>query len=176
MTHSSSEAPEDLVVIGRLSRPFGVQGETRLVPESPESDWLFDLPEDRFFLLKPSAPPVSAGVDVRRWLGGVLLVKLDGIDSPEAAQLVNGALLAVREADRPATDEDAFYADQLPGLRVIGPEGQAVGEVARVVDSRGETFIEVLRTEGGTFLLSPAKELIEQIDLEAREIRLRMVL
>lgn len=176
MSDPADVSLEELVIVGRLSRPFGVLGETRLVPEAEDADWLLRLKKDRFYLLKQNMPPESIGLEVRRWQGGVLIVKFDGVDSPEEVGKLAGASVAIQEKDRPNLAEDEFYIDQLPGLKVIDPQGKEMGVVRRTVESRGEVYLEIASHNGEMFLLPPEKGLIEKIDLKAGEVRLRLPL
>ena len=54
----------------------------------------------------------------------VWLLKLAGVDSPEAADMLKGLRLLMRLRDRPALDsEDDFYVQDLVGMQVsISPE------------------------------------------------------
>lgn len=49
----------------------------------------------------------------------VWLLKLAGVDSPEAADMLKGLRLLMRLRDRPALDsEDDFYVQDLVGMQV----------------------------------------------------------
>ena len=172
---------DEMVLIGRLGRTFGVHGEVRFIAEAEDADWVLRLMSDQFYLLKKNAPPVPAKVVFRRWQGGVLLVQVNDIDSPEQAAALTGSEVAVHESLRPAPPEGEYYLDQLIGLMVIDPQGAEVGDVLRVIEGRGQIFLEVqLRGEraaqkgSDTFLLPPDKNYIEQVSLAERRIYLKM--
>jgi len=153
-------------------RPFGVSGEMRLRPLAEDPRWYFDLDPDRVFLLREDSLPRPVRVAFQRQHGEDVIVKIEGIDSPELAQELTGRHLAIPEGDRPALGEDRFYTDELIGLQVVDRDGETLGRVHEVIDSAREAYLSV---KGGSqdFLVPPERALIESVDLQARQIRLR---
>ncbi|MCX7015937.1 MAG: ribosome maturation factor RimM [Candidatus Sumerlaeota bacterium] len=169
----AAPAGGDLVVVGRLMRPFGVRGEIRLRPVGEAAEWWFGLAPDRFFLIRNQESPVPVRVRFTREHGGFLLVELEGVETPEAAKEFCGGDLAVPESDRPAPRADEFYVDQLLGLRVVGPDGEDLGAVVDVIESPAGDFLAVQRG-AERFLLPPDRSLIQEVNLEERIIRVNL--
>jgi 16S rRNA processing protein RimM len=95
--------------------------------------------------------------------GRVPVVHLEGIDSREAAEELGGRYLEV-----PARELEAgtFYWDDLIGLRVESPNGEAVGELVEVFRAGGN---EVYRIVGpsGERLVPALRSAVQRIDLAA---------
>lgn len=155
----ASTDPSNWVEVGVIGPPHGVRGEFKMQP-------LTDFPEERLGEPGPrwlQAPPPKFGKFTSRsppepmdlawgrttiYKGRELwIVKLEGIDSPEEAQLVRGHVLLIPSATRdPLDDEDEFYVQELVGLRVfIDSTGEEVGKVVDLFDGTGTH--DVLRIE-----------------------------
>jgi 16S rRNA processing protein RimM len=110
---------DDLVVVGRVGRPHGVDGSFFVEGAS-------DAPE-RF------APGASLLVDgepaevasSKRGAGGRIVIKLD-------RPVERGATLTVPRASLPEPGEDTYYVFQLVGLAVEEEGGRALGTVTEV--------------------------------------------
>jgi 16S rRNA processing protein RimM len=116
----------------------------------PGPRWL-QAPPPKLGRLSARSPPEPTDLEWGRttiYKGRELwIVKLEGIDSPEEAQLVRGHVLLIPAADRaPLDDDDEFYVQELVGLRVyIDATGEEVGKVVDLFDGTGTH--DVLRIE-----------------------------
>ena len=80
--------------------------------------------------------------------GDILLIRFEGINSPEAAALLKGArIIADREYAAPLL-EGEYYIEDLKGLEVITGEGQVLGHITDVVEGGGGQLAEVLLLSG----------------------------
>jgi 16S rRNA processing protein RimM len=155
----ASTDPSDWVEVGVIGPPHGVRGEFKMQPLTdfpeerlgePGPRWL-QAPAPKFGKLSSRSPPEPMDLEWGRttiYKGRELwIVKLEGIDSPEEAQLVRGHVLLIPAAARdPLDDEDEFYVQELVGLRVfIESSGEEVGKVVDLFDGTG-TY-DVLRIE-----------------------------
>ena len=135
-----------LVTAGRVGKPHGLDGSFYV--EGPRHA----LPEGCTVFLQSQERTVErrAGTDHRP------LVRLSGVDDP---RLLRGELLLVEDE----LEEGEWLASDLVGCRV--PELDGV--VARILD---EPSCSVLELDDGT-LVPFISDAIQQVDLEAREIR-----
>ena len=68
----------------------------------------------------------------------VWLLKLAGVDSPEAADMLKGLRLLMRLRDRPALDsEDDFYVQDLVGMQVCSSFGRSLPHAALCSEAAG---------------------------------------
>lgn len=132
------------VVVGRLVAAQGLKGELRVLP-------LSDFPErftkaGRRWLRKRGGAQQEVQLSGGRQLPGkeLFVVKLDAIDSREAAEQLVGADLLVLASDRPRLAQGEFYLMDLVGLevRLRDNNGEPIG---RVIDLHhaGNDLLEV---------------------------------
>ena len=144
---------EELVVVGRVGRPHGVDGSFFVEGGS-------DSPE-RFArgatLIADGVPAEITGS--KRGSGGRFVIQLD-------RRVPRGATLAVRRADLPEPEPDAYYVFQLVGLAVEEEGGRPLGAVTDV--SPGPANDALVLDSG--LLLPMVESCVLDVDLEARRV------
>ena len=125
-----SERSFDTVVVGRIGRPHGVRGEVTVEVRTDDPDLRF-VPGAVLRTDPPERGPITiAGV---HWHSGTLLLRLEGVDSREAAEAVRNTELLVDVADLPEIeDPESFYDHQLVGLTARLRDDSVLGEVTAV--------------------------------------------
>jgi 16S rRNA processing protein RimM len=144
------------LVVGRVVKAHGITGEVVV-------DVRTDDPWGRFAAgtsLRARARDKTERtyvVSSMREHGARLLVRLDGVESRDAADALRGSLFIVDTAELPAIDDpDEFYDHQLEGLRVRTVTGRDVGTVGEVLHTAGGELLSVRPAEGaGTEILVP---------------------
>jgi 16S rRNA processing protein RimM len=137
-------------VVARIGRAHGLRGEVSV-------DVRTDVPEQRFvpgaiFTTEPADRGPLTLLDVRDH-GGVLLLSFAEVPDRTAAEALRGTLLVV-EAD--ASDEpDAWYEDELVGLRVEDPAGGPLGVVVRLETGGAQDLLVVRPSAGGEHVRVP---------------------
>ncbi|MFM7676594.1 MAG: ribosome maturation factor RimM [Synechococcus sp.] len=140
----SPAAPaEELLVVGRVVAPQGLQGEVRVLPLSdfPER---FTRPGPRWLQRRREAPRRLELLRGRQLPGKELfVVRFAGIDSRTAAEELVGQELMVPGRDRPPLEEGEFHLLDLVGLEVrLLPGGEVIGRVTDLLHS-GNDLLEV---------------------------------
>jgi 16S rRNA processing protein RimM len=157
-----------LVTIGEVLRPYGLRGEVKVRP-------LTDRPHERFEALTSCTlwEPVGdrrepCRIASCRFDGATVYLRMDGVDSPEAARRFSGRLLAVdREAALPPA-EGTFYPWQLEGAVVETRDGRQVGRFAGVEPGAQELW---LVDDGTRRRLIPAvPEIVVEVSVADRRI------
>lgn len=110
---------DDLVVVGRVGKPHGVDGSFFVdgASEAPER-----FAEGATLLVEGTPAEVVVS---KRGAGGRVVIRLD-------RPVQRGATLAVPRAELPELEEDAYYVFQLVGLAVEEEGGRALGTVIEV--------------------------------------------
>ncbi len=143
----------DLVPVGRVGRPHGVDGSFFI--EGPS-----DRPE-RFAngaILYVGGEPAKVVVS-KRGSGRRPVIKLD-------RAVERGATLSVPRDALPPLAEDEYYGFQLVGLAVEEEGGRALGRVKDVLDYPAN---DVLELDSG-LLLPLVEACVQQVDLEGGRI------
>jgi 16S rRNA processing protein RimM len=144
---------DELVVVGRVGKPHGVDGSFFVEGASDEPE--------RFAkgaTLLVDGVPAAIAVS-KRGAGGRPVLKLD-------RDVQRGATLAVRRADLPELEEDAYYAFQLVGLRVEEEGGRTLGTVTEVENRPANDTLEL---DSG-LLLPLVDACVLDVDLDAGRI------
>ncbi len=146
------ESDDELVPIGRVGRPHGLDG-----------SFVVERPSENERLFEPGTTLVAGGVPAivaeRKRSGGRLVIKLD----PPAER---GAELAVRRSALPEPGADSYYVFQLQGMEVVEDGGRLLGLVQEVVPGVAN---DVLELDSGISL--PMHEAcIREIDVAAGTI------
>ena len=149
-TSTPRNSSPDTVVVGRIGRPHGVRGEVTVEVRTDDPDLRFVrgavLATD-----PPSRGPIT--VEGVHWHSGTLLLRLEGVDSREAAEELRNTELVVAVDDLPAIeDPDSFYDHQLVGLAARLPDGTELGAVT-AVRHEAQDLLVVRRAEGGELLV-----------------------
>jgi 16S rRNA processing protein RimM len=126
-------APVRWVELGRIGAPFGLAGGLHVssYTEPPEA-----LLEYEAWALRPEGGERK----MHRLVGGHLqgerlVVRLEGIESREAAARLTGAWVEVERAELPPTGDREYYRADLIGLEVENLAGVALGKVAYFIDA-----------------------------------------
>jgi 16S rRNA processing protein RimM len=158
-----------LVAVGEVLKPHGLGGEVRVRV-------LTDRPEERFgglrdcVLWEPAIDRREARrVAACRFEGGTVLVKIDGVDSPEDARSLAGRLIAVPRADALPPPEGQFYPWQMEGARVETRDGRVAGTFVGIDDSSAQD-LWVIAYDGRERLIPAVAEIVVEVNVAERRI------
>lgn len=118
----------DRVAVGFVVRAHGIRGDVLVAPLTDNPHRF--VPGARFSTDR--TPRLVTVVGVRRHKQGVLL-HLAEISDRSAAEALAKTQLMIEAAERRSLDEDEYWPEDLVGLRAVGPEGVALGEVTDVI-------------------------------------------
>lgn len=158
------------LVIGEVLKPHGVRGEVRVMPhtELPERfTWL-----ERVFLGEDAPRPV--GVEAVRFHKTWVLLKLAGCDDRDAAEQLRGTLILIPEDEAIPLDEDEYFLYELEGLQVVTDEGEELGVLREVIETKANNVF-VVDGPRGEVLLPDTDEVIQQIDFENGRITVHLL-
>jgi len=170
------EAQPPRVVLGRIVGAHGLDGQVRVRyfgdgPENLlriENVWLGESREDT-----EAAPYVIRGGGTGR-AGEVRLV-LKGLRYRDEAMALRGSLILADPTRLQALEEGEFYWHELVGCRAEGTDGTQIGTVVEIWDTGAHDVVVVEDANGKRHLLSTARELMPEIDLEGRRIVVEML-
>jgi 16S rRNA processing protein RimM len=121
---------EELVPVGRVGRPHGVDG-SFFVENASEIEGRFAR-GNRLYAGGEQAEVIAS----KRGAGGRTVIKLD-------REVPRGTTLAVPRADLPEPEADAYYVFQLVGLEVEEEGGRRLGTVTEVHNGPANDAIEL---------------------------------
>ena len=153
--------PEDWLAGGRVGRPHGLDGSFHVLEPRPT---LLRLGVVVRAGEREAEIVRRAGTDERP------ILRLDGIESREAAGALGGIELLVAPEAAPPLEEDEWWAKDLEGCRVVDG-GRELGFVARLVPLPSCEALEV--TGAGAeepFLVPLVRDAVRHVDVAAKVI------
>lgn len=155
------------VVLGRVGAPFGVHGWLKVQSYTDPLEGIAEYPV--WELHRGSSLGRRVVLEWKRAGSGVA-VRLEGVDSREAAQALNGAEVRVERSELPPTAPGEYYWHDLIGLEACNLAGVPLGRVAGILDMPAHP---VLLLEGDRERLVPlVKERLAGVDIGAGRITL----
>ena len=143
------------LLLGEVLRPHGLRGEVKL-------RLLTDYPERIDGMARVFLAPEVQGRDARAWKVEHMrmhqrhgLLKLEGVDDRDAAELLRDLKLLVPVDEAVPLEEGEFYLYQLLGLRVVTAEGCELGTIRDVIET-GANDVYVVRGASHGEVLIPA--------------------
>lgn len=158
----------DLVLVGRVVKPQGRRGEVAVEVFSDRPDRFPTL--RRAYVPGPDGEPREVRVEGAFPHKGRYVVKIQCVDSIDAAETLRGLELRIPDEDLGPLPEGSYYHHQLAGLAVVDEDGAPIGTVEEVVETAADTRILVVRGKDGETLLPFADAFVRQVDLEGRRI------
>jgi 16S rRNA processing protein RimM len=161
-----TEAPTELILVGRVSGVFGVRGAIKV--------YSYTDPRTNIYLYSPWYLQDSAGsrrVAVRRGQaqGTNIIVELDDITERDAALALVGAEIRIRRDSLVPTVPGEYYWSDLEGLTVRTTDGVLLGRVDHLMATGSN---DVLVVQGDSRRLIPFLygSVIREVDLTGRVI------
>lgn len=154
-----------MIVMGRVSAPFGVKGWVKVQPYTEKVDSLFQYPK---WWLAASGGWDAMEVDEQSVHGDVLLVRFAGMDDRERAAKLRGREVAIPRNQLPAAAPGEVYWADLVGLAVENTHGQSLGHVGRLFESGANPVLVV--TGDRERLVPFVDAVVKQVDLDAGKL------
>ncbi|MCR5282777.1 MAG: ribosome maturation factor RimM [Lachnospiraceae bacterium] len=157
----------DYVCVGVLTKPHGVRGAVKVFPMT---DDVRRFKKGQEFLLKGKKQTLQVKVETVQFFKQMVILKFEGIDTPEEIETYREAELLVDKAHRVGLKKGEYFISDIIGLSVVSDEGVTIGVVTDVLTT-GANEVLVIRAEDGRELLFPSiKECILAIDPEAGKV------
>lgn len=152
------------ITIGKITKTRGLKGEVVISP-------LTDDPE-RFFLLKEvwisgkEGSKVFQIEKVKKFKEKILL-KFQGIDSPEAVKPLVNSFLEIQKESLPPLPQNRYYVFDIVGLEVLTTQGKKIGVIKDVISLPAN---DVYTVSSGTkeYNIPATKEVVKKIDLHKK--------
>lgn len=145
----------DLVRVGVVGKPFGVRGACYV---RPDPDVVHEFAPGRRYR---AAGPWTGDLEIASWHlhGRRTVATFVGVSSRAEAERLRGAVLAVarHDVDLP---EEALWADEVTGARVVTVDGAPLGRVTALADGPAHDYLVVSLDGGGEVLVPAVAELV----------------
>ena len=158
-----AEAPDRLILMGVFGAPTGVQGAIRVksLTRDPKAIGAYGP------LTDAKRARVIAFESLRPLRADMLIARIGGVTTREAAAALTGVEIFARRSQLPPPGDDEYYYDDLIGLNAVDQAGTTLGRVAAVLNYGAGDILEIMPQGGGETLLLPfTNEVAREIDFE----------
>jgi 16S rRNA processing protein RimM len=160
-------APDRLILMGVFGAPQGVRGEIRVKSLTGEPSAIGGYGP----LTDKGGTRTFAFESLRPLKDDMLVARVAGVSTREAAEALKGVELFASRAQLPPPSEDEFYYDDLIGLDAVDTAGDLVGRVISIMNHGAGDVLEIAPAQGGETLLLPfTKRVAPRVDFDAGKI------
>lgn len=168
-TGSQTQSEPVFLVIGKLRRPHGVDGEWLMdvltdFPERIKKGKEVYVGENRFKCFVNSVRMANKG----------MLIRLEMDNAEDSTQNWGNQLLYVDAVTIPALPADHYYHHQILGMNVVDENENALGVISSILET-GANDVYVVVNEGKPEVLLPAiASVILSVDIKSNKIVVRV--
>jgi 16S rRNA processing protein RimM len=155
--------------IAYVKKTHGLKGEVTLslLPECPS------LGEIKSLFVQVDSQLVPYFIESASVKGTQAYVKLEGIQSPEAAIALKGCSLYLPKSLRPDLPKGKFYHDEIVGFEVIDSVSGTLGTVHEILETGVNRHVAILR-DGKEVLIPMNGPFIKSINKSKKQIRVEL--
>lgn len=163
------------ILIGEIAAPHGVRGAVRIKPHTDFPERFLEMEQIALFRSEvPDRPWQEMDVEDMRLHQAMVIGKLRGVDSRDAAEVLRGAQIRCREEELVDLPADSYYIFELVGLDVITTAGEHLGQIREVLRT-GANDVYVIRPavqheKRAEILLPAIRDVVVAIELERGQI------
>jgi 16S rRNA processing protein RimM len=156
------------LVVGKLRRPHGVNGEIIM---EVETDFPERLRRGKTIYVGEEHMPLK--IKTIRPQNQARLLSFEEYTDCDQVGVLRNSMVYVKAADLPRLPEGEYYFHQLIDLKVVDEKGQELGVLTEILET-GANDVYVVTNAAGVELLFPAiDDVLLGVDLEKHEIKLR---
>ena len=158
--------------IGQIVNTFGIKGMLKIKPFTDDIN-RFDRLKKIYISNKNGKKEYQ--IQEIKYHKNMVLMKLEGVDTPEQADLLRQSYLLVDRADEEPLEEGVYYIVDLLGLEVYTDDNKLLGKVDDIFNT-GSNDIYVVKDEMGKQILLPGiPDVLKNVDLEKGRITVHLI-
>jgi 16S rRNA processing protein RimM len=157
------------LIIGRVLKPWSYHGELKI-------EVITDFP-DRFASLSDVLIGEDAklfSVERARMHGKFALMKLRGVETDAEAAKLRDQLIYVAREQAVRLPKGKHFLHELIGLRVVTTEGEILGTLEEILDTRAND-VYVVRDGTREILIPAAEEIVKEIAPDRGEMVVKLI-
>ena len=152
---------------GKIVTTHGIKGEVKIMPYCDSPELLCEF--DRLFIGKSHEEII---VERSRTFKNMVIAKLEGIDTPEAAEKLRNKLLYMHRSDL-ELDEDTYFIQDLIGLEVVDADtAQLYGTISDVMQT-GANDVYVIKGSDREYLVPAIADVVVSTDIDGNLMKIR---
>lgn len=160
--------PADAVEVGVVLGAWSIKGGFKVQPHAADPQALFAT--KRWWLREGSGAQRLLKIVQAREQGGSIVASAQEVLERNAAEALRGARVFISRTSFPSAGEDEYYWVDLIGLAVLNREGEALGQVADLIDTGVHSVLRVVADDTTERLIPFVAAYVDDVNLPARRI------
>ena len=165
-------APEDYVVLGKISSVYGIKGWVKVYSYTDPMDRILEYGN---WTLRQGERLTLVEIDKGRSHGKGMVAHIKGVDDRDVAKQYSGAEIVVPRDRLPELDEGEYYWYELEGLTVITTDEVVLGKVDYMMSAGASNDVLVVKGDADSVdrkerLIPYVDQFIQDVSLEANRI------
>lgn len=169
--------PTDLVQVGFVFRPHGMEGELKIDPGATDDPARFEQLPVVFLGAQPHRVTRHAVASVRYQQtkrGTTVILGVEGIEDRDDAEAVSKFKVFVTE-EALELGEDELFAHDLVGWEVVTEEGTVLGTVANLMEMPAQDLFVVRTSDDEEKMVPAVEDFILALDEEEERVVVRPI-
>jgi 16S rRNA processing protein RimM len=166
VTARTGQVSPRAVVLGQVGAPHGVQGWVKVTSFTEPPAGITSYP--RWSLVRQGETREARVLEWKR-AGQAIAVRLEGIETIEAARALTGSEVQVDRSELPPAGPREYYLHDLLGLEAVNREGAPLGRIEDFLELPAHP-VAVLRDSRVERLVPLVPERLVAVDLEAGRV------
>ena len=158
---------KEFLEAGKIVTTHGIRGEVKIMPYTDSPDLLAEF--DRLFMGKDRTEVI---IERSRVFKNTVIAKIEGVDTPEAAEKLRNKVLYMHRDDL-ELDDDTYFIQDLIGLEVRDANPQQVyGRIADVMQT-GANDVYVIKGDDREYLVPAIADVVVSTDVDGGVMTIR---
>lgn len=158
--------------VGIITSPHGIKGEVKVYPTTDDLKRFLDLKEA---ILVCGGAERNVRVEGVKFFKNLAILKLSGIESPEAAKNFQNADLFVTRENAVPLDEGEYYIADMIGADIFLEDKSHFGTVRDILQTAANDVIVAETDDGKEVLLPVTEECVLDMDAENARITIHLL-
>ncbi|MBR1824572.1 MAG: 16S rRNA processing protein RimM [Ruminococcus sp.] len=152
---------------GKIVTTHGIRGEVKIMPYTDTPDLLAEF--DRLFVGKNKDEIIITRSRVQK---NTVIAKIEGVDTPEAAEKLRNKVLYMHRDDL-ELDDDTYFIQDLIGIEVRDADTNEVyGTIVDVMQT-GANDVYVIKGENREYLVPAIADVVVSTDIDGSLMTIR---
>ncbi len=157
---------------GKIINTHGLRGEVKVIAWT---DYPEDFEDIEYVYVKSKAGDEKLHISSVKYQKNNLIVKFAEIKDINEAEKYKNRILYVEREMLGELPEGVYYIADLIGLRVIDENDEEIGVIADVINTGANDIYDVKREGKKNILIPVIDDVVKEIDLENRLVRIKMM-
>ena len=158
---------KEFLEAGKIVTTHGIRGEVKIMPYTDSPELLAEF--DRLFIGKEHTEVI---IERSRVFKNTVIAKIEGIDTPEAAEKLRNKVLYMHRDDL-ELDDDTYFIQDLIGIEVRDADTDKVyGKIIDVMQT-GANDVYVIKGDDREYLVPAIADVVVSTDIDGNIMTIR---